>query len=129
MTLKRTEHQEQCAVIQWANYYEAKWPELRLLFAIPNGGARHIVTARKLKTEGVKAGVPDLFLPVPKFHSGRGVNNIVPSYGLFIEMKVKPNKPSKEQIMWIDLLNKQGYRVEVCYSADEAIEVLRGYLE
>ena len=37
----------------------------KCLFAIPNGGARHIGTAIKLKSEGVTAGVSDLFLMIP----------------------------------------------------------------
>ena len=47
------------------------------MFHIPNGGSRNKLEASNLKKQGVKAGVPDLFLPV-----GRG------SYhGLFIELK------------------------------------------
>jgi len=118
MKLKPTEHQEQTAVLQWAEYYAAKWPELKLLFAIPNGGARHVITAKKLKAEGVKAGVPDLFLPAARGNY----------HGLFIEMKVRPNKPSIRQSVWIAALGEQGYKVEICYSAEEGIEALRLYL-
>ena len=73
-----------------------------------------------MKQEGVRAGVPDLFLPAP---AGEW-------HGLFIEMKKKDrkNKPTKEQKMWIDALQEQGYRAEVAYGADAAIKILKDYL-
>ena len=60
------EHIEQVKLFNWARQNESMYLHLSLLFAIPNGGHRHIGTARKLKAEGVKAGVPDCFLAVPK---------------------------------------------------------------
>ena len=117
--VKTTEHQEQCAVIAWKWICIIKYPELKNLFAIPNGGARDIVTGRKLKDEGVVAGVPDLFLAVPR---GR-------YHGLFIEMKVKPNKPNAKQAEVMRSLESQEYAVKVCYGAGEAITVLENYLK
>lgn len=60
--------------------YEHRFPELKWFFAIPNGGHRHKATAGKLKMQGVKAGIWDTFLPVPRngFH------------GLWIEFKRSP---------------------------------------
>lgn len=115
---KRTEHGEQAAVIQWAGYAQNTMPELRLLYAIPNGGLRDKRTAAILAAEGVKAGVPDLCLPVP-----RGLY-----HGLYVEMKVKPNKPSDEQWGWMSDLEQMGYSAIVCYSADEAILKITKYL-
>ena len=115
-----SEHDEQAALFAWAALQARKWPELELLFAIPNGSHRHISVARKLKAEGVKPGIPDLFLPVPRpvdFH-----------LGLWLEMKVKPNKPTADQLWWHDRLRRVGYRVVVCYSADEARLVITTYL-
>ena len=72
-----TEEAEQTAVIEWATIMEKQFPELALLHHCPNGEARNPIIGAKLKRMGVKAGVPDLFLPVPRggFH------------GLWIEMK------------------------------------------
>ena len=113
-----TEHQEQSMLIAWARMTESTWPELALLHAIPNGGHRHIAVAVRMKAEGTKPGVPDVCLPVARgcFH------------GLYIEMKFGKNVPSKNQKRWIDLLNEQGYYVDVCYSAERAIEVIAEYL-
>ena len=54
-----SEHDEQVLIFKWARLSEGRWPELALLFAIPNGGHRHKAVAAKLKAEGVRAGVPD----------------------------------------------------------------------
>ena len=75
---KRSEATEQELVIQWCNWQQAQHPEAGMIFHIPNGGQpEHNWEAANLKRQGVKAGVPDLFLPVAKngYH------------GLFIEMK------------------------------------------
>jgi hypothetical protein len=116
--LKTTEHAEQVKVVDWAKWQAKINPELELLFAVPNGGKRHIKVAQKLKAEGTRAGVPDLILPVAR----------LPFHGLFIEMKVAGNKPSDAQIWWLSNLNQQGYLATVCYGADQAIEVLINYI-
>ena len=116
--LKKTEHSEQVALFDWASSKESRHLQLGLMFAIPNGGRRHIVTGKKLKAEGVKSGVPDIFLGVPK--NGK--------HGLFVELKVKPNKPSKNQLWWIHSLRAEGYAVEVCYGFLEAQTAIINYL-
>ena len=113
-----SEHLEQCAVMQWAQLHEKRYPALELLYAIPNGGVRHKAVAAKLKAEGVKPGIPDLCL-----NAARGG-----FHGLYIEMKYGKNKTSKDQDKIIAGLRAEGYRVEVCYSAGEAIDVLQEYL-
>ena len=64
--MKQEEHEEQVKVFTWARWAEAARPELALLFAVPNGGRRDKVTAGRLKAEGVKAGVLDIWLPVAR---------------------------------------------------------------
>lgn len=89
------------------------------IFAIPNGGGRSAKEAYFMKRSGLKAGVPDLCVPVAKkgFH------------GLYIEMKHGKNKPTDKQKAWIELLNKNGYLAEVCYGAKEAMKLLEWYFE
>ena len=119
---RRLEHQHQVALFQWAKMMSSKYPELQLLFAIPNesfgSNKWAIIRMKYLKAEGLKPGVPDVFLPVPRggFH------------GLFIEMKVGKRKPTEKQRWWIENLKKQGYKVEVCYSFQEARDLLLEYL-
>lgn len=106
-------------MIRWADLAAAKHPPLRLLFAIPNGGRRDPVTGARLKAEGVRAGIPDLFLPWP----AGGM------HGLFIELKASGGSPSPEQRRWIERLRAAGYRAEVCVGWEAAAEVLLGYLK
>lgn len=126
--MRSSEHQEQVALFECMAAHTGKHPELRLAFAIPNGSKRDAITGARLKREGVKRGVPDLFLPVPRILWGPGV--IIKTYhGLFIELKVGRNKPTIEQRAWLDNLEAQGYDTYVCYSWYEAWERVQAYLE
>lgn len=117
--LKRGEDTEQMGVIDWANWNTGRFPELKLLFHVPNGGKRNAAEAARFKAMGVKAGVPDLCLPVP-------MNGYA---GLYIEMKYGKNKPTDTQEMWIRALRQQGYKVVVCYGGMEATKELETYLQ
>ena len=64
--MNHPESQEQQALFSWAEYAKGLHPELGLLYHIPNGGKRDKLEAARLKLEGVKAGVPDLCLPVAR---------------------------------------------------------------
>lgn len=116
--LKRGEDTEQISVIEWADWNTPRYPELKLLHHIPNGGKRNAAEAARFKAMGVKAGVPDLFLPVPR--AGYA--------GMYIEMKFGKNKTTDKQNEWIAALRQQGYQVTVCYSAPEATNELECYL-
>ena len=114
-----TEEEEQAAVMEWTALMAKQHPELRLLFHIPNGSDRHPAVAAKLKRQGVKPGVPDLFLPVARggFH------------GLWIEMKRrKGGRVSDEQKQWIADLEGEMYRCCVAHGAEEACDMLYRYL-
>lgn len=123
-----TEHEEQREVMRWASGNALLiYPALELLYAVPNGGKRHVGVARKLKAEGVKAGIPDLHLPVAKGSH----------HSLYIEMKTADKKPkrsgkggvSPSQEWWHEKLREQGHRVTVCYGSAEAKQELENYLK
>lgn len=114
-----TEAQEQRCLFEWANLVKQEFEELELMYHIPNGGKRDKKTAVNLKREGVKAGVPDICLPV-----ARGQY-----HGLYIELKTSKGKVSKNQKIWLENLDKQGYATIVCYGWLEAKEVLKEYLK
>lgn len=117
---KFSEHDLQVAVIAACDERAILRPEYGLIFAIPNGGARHPAVAAKLKAEGVKPGVLDLLLPVARHGY----------HGLFIELKVADNKPSEAQLEWIRRLRAEGYRCDVLWdSVDEVIDRIEWYLE
>ncbi len=109
---------EQEALFDWAEACTTYFPELKLMYHIPNGGYRNKAEAARLKVQGVKAGVPDIHLPVArgKYHS------------LYIELKAGNNKPTENQKIWLRELNKQGNAVSVCYGWHQAAETIKHYL-
>ena len=115
---RHDEHRIQAALFKWAKYASNRHPGLKLMFAIPNGGARDAITGAMLKAEGVKPGVPDIFLPLPagEFH------------GLFIELKTAKGRPSPEQREWLMRLRNRGYAAVLCRGLDEAIDTISRYV-
>ncbi|MHB8372246.1 MAG: VRR-NUC domain-containing protein [Thermoplasmataceae archaeon] len=122
-----TEHAEQVALIRWCRLNEEKHPALKLIYAVPNGEMRHPAVANRLQAEGVKKGVPDLFLPAMRSIYG----------GLYIEMKRESSRPkrggsggmSPDQQDWRLALLEAGYRHAVCYGFEEARQEIEDYLE
>jgi len=97
-----SEHDEQVGFINW---FRTKFPKV-LIFAIPNGGKRSIGAGKKLKAEGVVAGVPDLFIP---------------SWDIWVEMKRKSGgRLSPDQKKIIEYLESEGYHVIVAKGATDA---------
>lgn len=112
---KVSEHDIQVACVNWFRY---KYPKF-LIWAIPNGGQRNKIVAKKLKDEGVLSGVPDLHIPIAM----KGY------HGLYIEMKAGRNKPSDEQITIMAKLQNEGYKCVVCWSLDEFIKAVDEYIK
>lgn len=127
-----SEHDEQVALFRWAALHEWHEPRLGLLYAIPNGGARHPAVAAKLKAEGVKPGVPDIMLAcrgrfAPDSEEAR-YDRI--ASGLFVELKrTRGGVVSPEQRAWHDRLRRQDYRVEVCKGWQAGAVVVADYLD
>lgn len=114
-----TEHAEQAQLFTWARWQSARFPELELMHAIPNGGLRNKKTAALLTAEGVKPGVCDIFLP--SAHCGY--------HGLYIEMKrLKGGKVSDVQRNFIQKVVNQGYAAYVCKGFEAAKDIITAYL-
>ncbi len=111
-----TEHSHQVALFVWAQ--QSGIPELKWMFAIPNGGQRTAVAGARLKAEGVKAGVPDIFLPIYRRTWS----------GLWIELKKPKGVVSDDQNIWLDFLATQEYCTRVCWGWEEARNALLEYL-
>lgn len=117
--MKQAEHEEQVSLVKWWAYACHNFNvREECLFAIPNGGFRHIAVAIKLKAEGVRSGVPDLFLAVPK---GKYA-------GLFIEMK-KPagGRASDNQKSLLTTFRALGYAGCVCHGWLAAKDMVEKY--
>ena len=113
-----SEFQIQASLFEWVAWNKGKYPELELLHAIPNGEYRHPATAAKLKKQGVRAGVSDIFLPVAR----RGY------HGVYIEIKAPNGRLSSAQKEWIEMVQREGFYAAVCYGTDAAVQLLEWYL-
>ncbi len=119
-----TEHAEQAALFEWIGLMAKRHRAFRTIFAIPNGGWRHKVTARILQAEGVQPGVPDIFCAFP--------SRKLKKHGLFIELKradgtASDVRPSQRD--WGDRLRSHGYAVVVCFGEKEARKAICTYLD
>lgn len=113
--MKEIEHNLQVACVRW---FRLQHPH-KTLIAIPNGGSRNIITAKKLKAEGVLSGAPDLFLFYPS----------APWHGLCIEMKTQKGRQSEEQKQFQLMMTKSGYKYVICRSVEEFITEVTWYLQ
>lgn len=114
-----TESEEQQALFRWAAYEACVMPELKLLYHVPNEGQRTRANGGRMKAEGLKAGVPDICLPVARggFH------------GLYIELKrIKGGKLSEAQADWLERLAGEGHYCTVCKGWDAAKQTITAYL-
>ena len=116
-----TEHDEQAAFMQWLKLQHPRVEAMT--FAVPNGsvigGKNKYALIKKLKKEGMKNGVPDLFCLYP--HGGK--------HGLVIEMKaIKGGRISDEQLGWRDRLVDAGFVCVFCNGCQAAITATRAYL-
>ena len=112
---------EQATLFHWAGMQSIWYPELELLFHIPNGGKRSKSEAARFKAEGVKPGVPDICLPVARggYH------------GLYIELKRRDkskSRVSREQAEWINDLSGQGHMCLVCWGWEAAARTIEDYM-
>ena len=118
--MNRPEQQLQIACYQlWTIKLARQYAiDPRLLIHVPNGGYRTRAEAGRFKAMGVVAGVPDLLLFAP-----RGVYN-----GLALELKAGASKPSTNQVEYLDLLSRSGWRAQLCYSVEDFQLAVSNYL-
>ncbi len=113
-----SEHEEQAKVIAWTEVNKDRYPDVDMIFAVPNGAMKTKAGARKFKREGLKSGVPDLVLPVVTAEHP----------GLYIEMKkIKGGTVSDDQKEWLRRLEGQGYKTVVARGHREAIRAIDNY--
>lgn len=111
--MRNEESKLQQSCITW---FRLQYPRLaKLLFAVPNGSRRDVVTGAILKREGV---VADLILLIPK----KGYAS------LCIEMKYGKNGQSDSQKEWQRLAEAAGNKYVVCRSLEEFMREVNLYL-
>jgi hypothetical protein len=114
-----SESRHQIALFDWWFYACKRFglPQMAM-YATPNGGQRHYLTAVKLKREGVTRGIPDIHLAVPR----KGFTC------LWIEMKFGKNRLTAEQKDFMAWQETEGAKCAVCYSWEEARTIIEEYL-
>lgn len=115
--MKNEESKIQQACVTWFDLQYQRYSTL--FFAVPNGGKRNVITATIMKKEGVRRGVADLILLLPRngYH------------GLLIEMKTKKGRQSEFQKAFQAATECQGYKYAVCRSEDEFKQVVNEYIK
>lgn len=116
--VESNEENEQITLFQWAEFAAVRYPELELMYHVPNEGKRSVRTGSRLKKAGLKSGVPDIVLPVAR---GRYI-------GLYIELKYGKNKVTENQKNWLRALSEQNHYTAVCYGWEQAKDVIEEYL-
>ena len=113
-----SEHDSQVALFDWIRINSNLDERLKCYFAVPNQGQRSFGAYKHFEKEGFQAGVADILGLVAsgKYH------------GHVIEMKRRGNKPTEAQIEFLRRCEVQGYKVNICYSADEAMGAIKFYL-
>lgn len=117
-----TEHSIQVAFFAWMAL--EKHPDMKWVHAVPNGGERNAVVAGRMKAEGARTGIWDVFVPVR-----RGDTR-----GMYIEFKRPEHRARKNgglsdaQLAFGAYAHSQGYRMKVAYTWREAAIALCGYL-
>jgi len=116
----KPEEQIQADYFDWINKVGSRqFMELEYAYHCPNEvGTRNRVEAIKLAKMGVRPGVPDVFIPVPK----RGY------HGCYIEFKAGKNETSKAQDKYIEYLEKQGYACAILHAWKTAADFTVSYL-
>lgn len=113
------EEAEQVYFFDWIDKIGTKKdPRLAAVFHPANGGKRNLIEAVKFKRMGVRAGVLDIVVPIP----------VQPYHGLFVELKIKPNKLTDKQNEYAGLVRGLGYMVSIAWSGQEAVNILNDYL-
>lgn len=131
-----SESSQQKALFLWAAQSVGKYPQLAYMFAVPNGFFATIAQKGKMKAEGLRNGVPDIFLPWAMRFCQQTYDAGEKKYaGCFIEMKIEKYRNrknggcSEEQIDFIQYAVTAGYYCKVCYNWMEARDTLIAYLE
>ena len=113
----QTESQIQKDFVRW---FRERYTSIEpLFFAVSNGAKRNVWTAKILKDEGVRAGVSDLILRIPRHGSA----------GLVIETKTPDGKQSDSQKEFERLATEYKYLYCVVRSLPTFRQLMMWYIE
>ncbi|WP_110642486.1 VRR-NUC domain-containing protein [Salinicola sp. CPA57] len=119
------EGQEQTRLMLWLrgefNRGTAVGPAHEHTYAVPNGGSRHGLEAAKMKAQGVRSGVSDLVIAIPRggYH------------GLYLELKATPPRDAdlaESQRVWLERMEAAGYCAKLALGIEQAKQVIGEYM-
>lgn len=137
--IEPTESQIQQSIVEWANntINNEGYRIGDFLIKIPNEGKRSFYIVNKMKKEGLKKGVSDLFLAYPYFDyfktKSMPKENIdkfkyTKLCGLWLEVKSKNGRVSDSQKSFIVKMTEIGYWATHINNVDDGIAVIKDYL-
>lgn len=118
---RRLEDDLQVACVTWFKYQYPK----HIITSFPAGfvfggnPTKRAITGKRMKEMGYLNGIPDLFIAHPN-----GTYS-----GLFVELKVGRNKPTDSQKEVMEMLEKSGYKCEICYCVEEFRDTVKNYIK
>lgn len=103
-----SEAQIQASMVRWYNntYCLAHHSPRHIIFSVPNGGTRNALEATSLKAQGLLPGVSDIII-------------VRPNRTLYVEVKTRTGKQSKEQIAFMQRVQALGHVYVLVRSLDE----------
>lgn len=111
---------EQIFQINLINWFTHTYPQFEEdIHHFANERQCHVQQGRVLKRMGVKRGVSDIFIAVPSSNKS----------GLWLELKVNQNKPSKEQVEFLERKTQRGYAAFCAWDLEQAISIINNYLQ
>lgn len=119
-----SEHAHQAAFFASLPPLWHEYPELKFAHAIPNGGSRDAVVAGRLKAEGVRSGVWDVFVPAQR----HGFAGLYLEFKKPIRRKEKRKGLSDAQWAFGMYAHSAGYKTAVVFTWEEALEACKEYL-
>ena len=112
------EHEIQKAVVRHYRTMACYNDDYKYIYAVPNGGLRNPRVAKKLKAEGVLAGVSDLVIPIPK---GK-------YHGAYIEIKTDKGRVQPSQADFLLAMTKRGYFTAITRGVRNTIDTIDNYI-
>lgn len=109
MKRSKTEHNTQCAIVRLLRLHGIE------VFAVPNGGSRHVVEAVNLKKEGVTAGVSDLVI-------------ILKDRVVFAEIKTAKGRQQQSQKDFEERVRVLGHEYVIWRSVGDCHNFITNYL-
>lgn len=119
----------QVSCVKW---FDLQYPKLKLnLFSIPNEGARTVANGARMKAQGRRAGVADMFLAIPEYppNCEGWLKSNEAKFGMFIEFKVGKGKQSEQQIAFQKAVEKQRYHYEIVSDFTQFKNLIEKYLQ